>query len=163
MIHFIHSVAHSKNSTIGLRIQCVLCRFFLIEWRTFISNSSSGFITSPYYPALYLNNMKRSWMIEAPNDHNLALYFPYLNLEDHKNCKRDSVILKDRSRTFLSFCGYKLASPTLLSHDSKVSVIFQSDKMNVGTGFKLRYQAISGKSVTDNLINACKNLLFVAQ
>ena len=134
--------------------------FSLIEWHTSISNSYSGFITSPYYPALYLNNMNRSWTIAVPDDYRLKLDWSYLNLEDHRSCKRDSVILKDSRRSMTAtFCGHKFMSPNLiLSIGNKVNVIFQSNEMIVGTGFKLQYKAIPGKTVTNNLMNAYKSL-----
>ena len=58
-----------------------------------------------------------------------------------------------------TFCGYELMSANLiLSVGNKVSVIFQSNEMIVGTGFKLHYQAIPGKIVTSNVMNAYKSL-----
>ncbi|CAB4020929.1 G- coupled receptor GRL101-like [Paramuricea clavata] len=124
------------------------------EWRTSISDSSSGYITSPYYPTLYLNNMKRNWRIEVPDGQRLKLDWSYLNLEHHKQCKSDSVIIKDsrRSRTSTSFCGYELP-PTYLAPGNKVIVGFQSDETNVGTGFKLHYQAIPADFFDDSCEN----------
>ena len=89
--------------------------------------------------------MKRYWRIEVPDGQRLKLDWSYLNLEHYKQCKRDSVIIKDsrRSRTFRAFCGSELPL-TYLAPGNKVIVGFQSDETNVGTGFKLHYQAIPG-------------------
>jgi hypothetical protein len=90
--------------------------------------------------------MKRYWKIEVPDGQRLKLEWSYLNLEHQKQCKRDSVIIKDspRSRTSTSFCGYELPL-TYLTPGNKVIVVFQSDERNVGTGFKIHYQAVPGK------------------
>ena len=70
----------------------------------------------------------------------------FLNLEYDRHCRRDSVIVKDTavSRTStVSYCGNSL--PTgYLSSANVLHVVFQSDRRNFGTGFKIRYQAISG-------------------
>ena len=123
---------------------------FCVEWLTDIYNSSSGYITSPYYPALYLNNMKRYWTIKVSDNLRVKLDWSFLNVEYSKQCKKDSVILKDssKSRIFLSFCGDKPPFDySLISQHNFGIVEFRSDKRNVGTGFKLHYQAVSGKEI----------------
>jgi hypothetical protein len=90
--------------------------------------------------------MKRYWKIEVRDGQRLKLDWSYLNLEHQKQCKRDSVIIKNsrRSRTSMSFCGYELPL-TYLTPGNKVIVVFQSDERNVRTGFKLHYQAVPSK------------------
>ena len=86
----------------------------------------------------------------------------YLNLEDDKTCKRDSVVFKGsrRSWTEMSFCGNKLPE-SFFTPGNKAVVEFKSDKRNVGTGFKLRYQAIQGKNRKESLINTCRNAVVI--
>ena len=125
-----------------------------LERYTTISNSSSGYITSPYYPALYLNNMKRSWKIKVPEGQRVRLEFSFLNLQGDRHCKTDLIIVKDfyRSRTYNTYCGNVLPTGYLSSRDM-VWVEFVSDGRNVGTGFKIRYQAVIGKIWSFRYVN----------
>jgi hypothetical protein len=90
--------------------------------------------------------MRRSWKIEVPDDQRIKLEFLFLNLEDDALCNKDSVTIKHTflSRKFLSYCGRTLPS-SYLSSRNKVYVAFRSDEFGVGTGFKIRYEAVSGK------------------
>ncbi|XP_028413944.1 uncharacterized protein LOC114536799 [Dendronephthya gigantea] len=114
------------------------------EWHTHVANSSSGYLTSPYYPSVYLNNMKRSWKIEVPQDQRINLTVLFMNLEDAKHCSRDSIVFKDTffSRKYTSYCGNTFPVG-YLSTRNVVYVTFQSDESQVRTGFKIHYQAIS--------------------
>ena len=118
----------------------------LIEFHTDLNNSSSGYITSPYYPSLYLNNMRRSWKIKVGTDERIKLSWSFINLEYHRLCEKDSVTIREtkQSRTFKSFCGRVLPDDYLTS-GNKVFLEFRSSASNVGTGFKIRYQAMAGK------------------
>ena len=90
--------------------------------------------------------MRRCWEIEVLPGQRLKFDWLYLNLEDDKTCKRDSIVFKGsrRSWTEMSFCGNKVPE-SFFTPGNKAVVEFKSDKRNVGTGFKLRYQAVQGK------------------
>ena len=88
--------------------------------------------------------MKRSWKIEVPEGQRIRLDMLSLNLKSDRQCKEDSVIVREsaHSRTFTAlYCGNTIPS-SFSSSGNVVYVEFQSDKSNVGTGFKMRYQAI---------------------
>ena len=147
-----------KLTTIGYcfdLLRLFVCFFlsFFLEWYTYISNSSSGYITSPYYPALYLNNMERIWEIEVQDDQQIELDWLFLNIKDYmyNRCENDSVHIVDTHTYYIheTFCGYILPSQHVTT-TNKVTVIFQSGKGNVGTGFKLRYQAVQGKFLREH-------------
>ena len=97
-----------------------------------------------------------------PPGQHLKFDWLYLNLEDDKNCERDSVVFKGsrRSWAMMSFCGNKLPK-SFFTPGNKAVVVFKSDKMNVGTGFKLRYQAVQGKNRKESLINTYRNLVVI--
>ena len=117
-----------------------------IEFHTDLTNSSSGYITSPYYPALYLNNMRRFWKIKVATDERIKLSWSFINLEYDRHCGRDSVTILEtkESRAFKSFCGHDLPDDYLTS-GNQVFLEFKSSASIVGTGFKIRYQAMAGK------------------
>lgn len=122
---------------------------FALDWETHIHDSPSGYLTSPYYPSFYLNNLMRSWTIEVPRGQRIQLDIIFLNLQRDQQCGKDSVIVKEsaRSRTFTPYCGNTL--PTGYSSSGNVVYVkFRSDESNVGTGFKMHYQAISCKFCT---------------
>ena len=121
--------------------------YLRLDWETRIHDSPSGYLTSPYYPSFYLNNLKRSWIIEVPKGQRIQLDILFLNLQDDQQCDKDSVIVKETlsSRTFTSYCGNTLPTAKYSSSGNVVYVEFQSDESNVGTGFKIHYQAISSK------------------
>lgn len=90
--------------------------------------------------------MKRSWKIEVPQGQRVKLTVLFINLEYSTHCIRDSIIVRDTflSRKYTSYCGDTLPVG-YLSTDNVVYVIFQSDEFQVGTGFKIHYQAVSSK------------------
>ena len=95
-----------------------------------------------------MNKIRRFWIIDVADNQRIKLDWLFLDVEYDQQCKRDSVIIKKsrRSRTFASYCGDELP-PVYLSSHNEVIVEFQSDEKNVGTGFKLHYQAISGNII----------------
>jgi hypothetical protein len=97
--------------------------------------------------------MNRSWKIEVPADRRIKLDVLFQNLEYDKLCSKDSVIVKHASlsRKFISYCGVTF-STRYLSTGNMVYVVFQSDEFNVGTGFKIYFQAVSGKH-----LNCCNH------
>ena len=106
--------------------------------------------------------MKRCWEIEVLPGQHLKFDWLYPNLVDEKTCKKDSVVLKDshQSQTMISFCGNKLPESFFTPGNTAV-VEFKSDKRNVGTGFKLRYQAVLGKNGKTSLTNTYKNAVVI--
>ena len=155
---FFHSRIQLRSLFLEFNNYCVA---FFTEWCTSISNSPSGYITSPYYPAMYLNNMNRCWEIEVLPGQRLKFDWLYINLEDDKTCKKDSLVFKgSRSWTRMSFCGNKLPK-SFFTQGNKAVVVFKSDKRNVGTGFKLRYQAVPGKCEKESLMSIHENIVSI--
>ena len=123
------------------------CLIYLFsDWQTYIYDSPTGYLTSPYYPSFYLNKMKRSWIIRVPQGQRIQLEIIFLNIESDQQCSRDSLIVKEtaHSHSYTPYCGNTLQSG-YSSSGNVVYVEFQSDESDVGTGFKMRYQAISCK------------------
>ena len=92
--------------------------------------------------------MRRTWKIEVADNQLIKLDWSFLDVEYDKQCERDWVTIKGsrKSRTVASYCGNKLPAG-YLSPRNKLFIEFRSDKKNVGTGFKLHYQAVSGKMI----------------
>ena len=119
-----------------------------LEWRTPISNSSSGFLMSPYYPSFYLNDMERSWKLEVLGGQRIKLDFLFLNLEINEGDERDFLKIQDGNlfnRDVTVYSGTILPQQ-FVSKTNVLVVKFQSDIKNVHTGFKIRYQAVDGKN-----------------
>ena len=90
--------------------------------------------------------MKRFWKIEVADNQLVKLDWSFLNVEYDKQCKKDSVIVKDSRKSRAFTCGDKLPSG-YVSPRNMLLIEFRSDQRNVGTGFKLHYQAVSGKMI----------------
>lgn len=92
--------------------------------------------------------MKQTWEIKVPFGQRIRVEFTYLDIEEAKQCAKDSVQFKDdgRSHQEPGFCGHDLP-PSFTSQKHTLLVIFKSDNKNVGTGFKLFYRAVSGISI----------------
>ncbi|XP_028395519.1 uncharacterized protein LOC114519568 isoform X2 [Dendronephthya gigantea] len=122
------------------------------EWHTKVSDKLSGSIKSPYYPGLYLNNMRRSWTIEVPKGHHLFLKIEFLNLEFHKQCKSDALVVFDSrssKQAGISYCGIDSISTPFVSASNSLYIVFTTDERDVGTGFMLTYNAIPDNLIED--------------
>ena len=119
---------------------------FVSEWTSYLFIHASGFLTSPYYPSFYLNNMKRQWQLRAPLGKRVHIKFLYLNLEDDPQCGRDFVSLQDIGRFNKTsfYCG-KTLSAKFTSRNNLLHITFQTDNSNFRTGFKLQYDVIDGE------------------
>ena len=90
--------------------------------------------------------MRRSWTIEVPKGHRVALFLQFLNLEFQEQCKRDIVVLSSHhSKIAYYTCGNVLPSEPFVSAGNTVFIQFMTDERDVGTGFMLEYRAIPGE------------------
>ena len=105
-----------------------------------IPYTSLGYITSPYYPSFYINNVKRTWKLEAPIGMKITIHFLYINIEESPECDLDYVAIKDdfSTKKMSRHCGSH-PPPDITSHSNVLTVIFVANKEYVGTGFKIRY------------------------
>ncbi|XP_043569093.1 deleted in malignant brain tumors 1 protein-like [Chiloscyllium plagiosum] len=108
-------------------------------------DDDNGSFTSPNYPLHYPNNAKCIWYISVDNDERIRLNFVKIQLEVSPRCSNDYVTIYD---------GPSIHSPALsticigsnlkfMSSSNKMTVYFQSDSHNTGSGFTAHYHEIS--------------------
>ena len=156
---------HTHLKSVNYLDVLLLLFIYYLGWETHISNSSFGFLASPYYPSFYLNNMHRLWTLEVPAGQRMKLDFLFLNLEEEGGCTRgDFLSIEDLNKhQHRIYCGSTLPRP-FISKSNSIAVEFQSNKKYVRSGFKIRYEAIDGKKLKDyhKLMSslACLNKLY---
>ena len=121
---------------------------FFTDFDSYLSINSTGVLTSPYYPSVYLNNMSRRWHLETLNGHRIHLKFLYLNIESYPTCRNDYIMIQDGkiSGKQFYFCG-KTLPEVFKSTSNQVLVVFKSNENISRTGFKIQYSVVKGKGV----------------
>ena len=160
---WLKSIRHLKN--VYYLDALLLLFIYYLGLETHISNSSSGFLVSPYYPSFYLNNMHRLWTLDAPAGQRIKLGFLFLNLEEEGGCTGgDFISIEDLNKAqHKIYCG-SILPKAFISKSSSIAVKFHSNKKYVRSGFKIRYEAVDGKNLKDDhkLMSslACLNKLY---
>ena len=110
---------------------------------------------SPYYPSFYLNDMVRSWELKVLDGQRIKLDILFLNLEINREGGGDFLKIQDGTLFNRDVAVYSgtILPPQFVSETNILVVKFQSDKKNVHTGFKIRYEAIDGKNYQGNNFN----------
>ncbi|KAK6328663.1 hypothetical protein J4Q44_G00006410 [Coregonus suidteri] len=115
--------------------------------------ASKGQFNSPNYPSNYPNNAYCTWNIQTTSGSQIVqLQFPYVNLEDHFNCRYDSISVYDGyssyNRLLGKLCGGQ--SSTFYSTGSSITVQFTSDSSSTYKGFQAEYRVVDGGSCSYN-------------
>ena len=136
----------------------LLCRLtvlflHLVEcWNTAYLNSMQYVQTfySPGYPAQYSSNKRCSWLITAPSNQRVLLYFASFQLEDHAFCRYGSVSIYDGKKSNASHrltrkCGSTIPLP-IYSSGRYLFVIFRSDSSISFQGFAAKFSSLTNSS-----------------
>lgn len=106
---------------------------------------------SPRYPGYYTNNVTCTWYVTAKENHVVSLQFQSFAVESHPTCSNDYVEVRDggsyRSRTIGKYCGHNFP-PVIESSSNVLTIVFSSNEVQSGTGFKAYYHITPGEIST---------------
>ena len=105
---------------------------------------------SPGYPANYSSNKRCSWLITAPSNQRVLLYFASFQLEDHVFCNYDNVAIYDAKRAnyyrrLTKRCGSTIPLP-VYSSGRYLYVTFRSDQLLSFQGFAAKFSSLTNSS-----------------
>ncbi|XP_069077875.1 embryonic protein UVS.2-like [Pleurodeles waltl] len=104
--------------------------------------SSSGTVSSPYFPNIYHHSMDCSTYIMAPAGYKVSLTFTSFAVEPDPNCAFDSLSIFDGAKTnsplIGKYCGSNLVPP-VTSTGSSLLLQFHSDVSLNMKGFQATY------------------------
>ncbi|KAK5970140.1 CUB domain protein [Trichostrongylus colubriformis] len=114
-------------------------------------NSPSGVITTPNYPGDYPKSQNCTWHFLTTPGHRLMLTFLSFQVEEHSQCKYDSVSIYDGgdSNAVLVgiFCGV-VPPPLFMSSTNQLFLAFTSDASVSRPGFEANYASVCGGRLT---------------
>ena len=111
-------------------------------------------LTSPKYPESYMNNLDKTYLIEAPEDHVIKLTFNKFFIEecDRKTCWCDALTIRDggpddRVQFFtfngtIGMCGQMCEFGDIVSKRNKITLSFSTDVSITHDGWSLSYEAV---------------------
>ena len=104
---------------------------------------AGGELTSPNYPANYPNYLDRTDTIVVQQGLVIAIKFTAFDVEAHSSCRWDHLTVTEGDGTPLlaRTCGSD-PPPDLTSNTSTVRVIFHTNIVNVGSGWRLEWTAV---------------------
>nr|XP_020016661.1 cubilin-like [Castor canadensis] len=114
---------------------------------------STGYVTSPNYPASYPQHIDCIWIIAAPPGKSIRLQFEdQFDIEETPNCTSSYLELRDgvdsNAPVLSKFCGISLPNSQLSSREV-MYLRFQSGSSTTHVGFKAKYSiAQCGGTVT---------------
>ncbi|XP_060075561.1 cubilin-like [Ylistrum balloti] len=105
---------------------------------------TSGYFTSPNYPAVYPHNVDCVWVITAPASRSIQIDFiDSFNIQDHNQCQYNYVEVRDggtiNSPVLAHLCGNTLPS-TVMSTANVMFVRFRTHLGVAQSGFKAMYK-----------------------
>jgi len=100
-------------------------------------------VMSNNYPSNYPDNKREVYPITVDDGHVVKLTFTDLQIEEHERCEFDWLQVVDGDGTILldRTCGDK-KPPQITSKTKSVKIIFFSDSMYSGRGFRAEYEAV---------------------
>ena len=111
-------------------------------------------LTSPNFPENYMNNMDKSYIIQAPQGHVIRIKFNYFYVEGlnvSSKCKSDYMTIQDgisNQEMFFLFdnsagmCGYMCNIDDIVSTVDKIKIKFVTDGKVTQAGWSLNYSAV---------------------
>lgn len=103
-----------------------------------VLTSLAGNITSPLYPERYPHNVKCTWQILAPVDHQITLTFDHMDLEEGKICFDKVSVHGGPTQPVTNFCGALIPMP-IKSLSNTITVEFISDDSISRSGFSVSF------------------------
>lgn len=118
--------------------------FGVIE-RQYYESGNEGTIVSPNYPNDYDIKKDYYWRITVPEGKRIEIRFDTLDLEDSKNCGKDSLSIYDGISTRYvllgTYCGNTRPN-SFRSSGRYLFLHFRSDGDVTGKGFRLYWKAV---------------------
>lgn len=116
----------------------------------FITGSNGGVLQSPNLPnGTYPINVTCVWRIFAPEGHSVKLHFTKFGLEHSHLCQYDRVQVYDGPSVddgvLATMCGDGLPRDEI-SKSNSMMVVFGSDKIYTGIGFRAMYSIVQTQS-----------------
>ncbi|KAE9417169.1 hypothetical protein Angca_010265, partial [Angiostrongylus cantonensis] len=110
-------------------------------------NSPSGKVSTPNYPNSYPVNQNCTWHFITTPGHRLMLSFSSFQIEEHSQCKYDSVSIFDGGDSNAPpigiFCGV-VPPPMFMSSTNQLFLSFASDASVSRQGFEASYSSVCG-------------------
>ncbi|XP_053548795.1 complement C1s subcomponent isoform X2 [Bombina bombina] len=101
-----------------------------------------GQISSPRYPAPYLENAQCVYRVRLELGFQVILHFQARDFDieesEDGNCTYDSLMIRARGRTLGVFCGSR-PPPQIMTGSNEVDIIFQTDNGGENRGWRLHY------------------------
>ena len=119
----------------------------------FMASTIPAELTSPNYPQNYMNNLQKTYIIKAPQDHVIKITFDHFNIEyGTEDCIFDALALFDDGFAFvfnnsIYFCGSLCEFGAIVTTSEKLEINFSSDGSVTRSGWSLKYQAIPASEV----------------
>ncbi|KAL9973879.1 hypothetical protein ACROYT_G020385 [Oculina patagonica] len=99
-------------------------------------------LASPGYPSHYPNNMDCTYSIPIPNGMAMEIYFHDFEVESHRHCGWDYVIIRNEDgQTIGVYCGERIGKTVLVTGDYAV-IKFHSDGSAPKRGFFMLFTAV---------------------
>lgn len=121
---------------------------FTISYNTYncggIVNDQEGFISSPSFPNETSRLIECNWMIKVDEEQTVNLTVLSMDLGD--DCEKSFIVIYNGDRplspTFGKYCGTNKPD-AIISQSNSLSIEYRNEKDITGTGFRLKYEAIS--------------------
>ena len=97
-------------------------------------------LTSPNYPGVYPQNIKRAWNIVGNSSSRIQLKFVDFHLQGHYNCGEYDLLDVYADRNHVErLCGENGMTKTYAANRT-ITIVFKSDGSGNSRGFKAVYQ-----------------------
>lgn len=122
---------------------------------------TKGEISSPFYESgKYPEMLSCEYKIKAPQGYRIKLTFKDMDIDPTGNCFGDRLVVYGKSKKNIIgvFCGHTKPNPLVsLEEDNEIQLLFVSDYMVGGRGFKLQYEAAPGLELCGQGQGICRN------
>ena len=113
-------------------------------------------LSSPNYPNVYPNNIRRTDTIEVDVDLVVALKFTAFNVQSCFTCRCDYLTIRDGDGTTLmkKRCGSSLPASNIVSTSNRVELYFKTDKAVTRSGWSVSWSAVTQGECQNMFIRA---------
>ncbi|XP_015916653.2 chymotrypsin-like elastase family member 2A [Parasteatoda tepidariorum] len=120
-----------------------------------------GEVKSPFYDeGSYPDKLWCEYRIRAPAGYRIKITFKDLDIEPTGSCGHDKLVLygKDKESVLGEYCGDLIPRPILSnSGESEIRLLFLSDEMVAGRGFRLQYESSPNIELCSSKEGSCRN------
>ncbi|KAK3779189.1 hypothetical protein RRG08_035183 [Elysia crispata] len=122
-------------------------------------SGNEGSLQSPNYPSDYPNNARCVWTIETDPGTRVSLNFSAFSLEDGRNCRHDSLVVRDgnssSSPLLRKLCGQE-RTVAITASGNNLFLEFRSDRSVTKNGFLAQWSVGSSKK---NFPEGCQKVI----